>query len=291
MSIDRLKYFATVVETKNLRKAAEIVGISPGSMSKAITTLEHELGHKLLCPDGRGISITEKGLEIYRMSATVLDEYRRFQYSVAQNESKTSKIRIATFEVFSSYFMSAFLEKNFEGSEFLLLEMAPGQIEQSILDGLVDYGITYFPSPDPALDFIEIGSFKMGIFGQKKWIQKDFGDWPFAIPITELRLHSSEHNALDMWPKQAPKRLVKFSFELMETALQTTRKGLSVLHCPDFIVKLHNDEVKSSLRLEPLINPHGYGKIKLIKTFLVSKKGSVDISMEQKLAKFFRSLS
>jgi len=86
MSIDRLKYFATVVETKNLRKAAEIVGISPGSMSKAITTLEHELGHKLLCPDGRGISITEKGLEIYRMSATVLDEYRRFQYSVAQKD-------------------------------------------------------------------------------------------------------------------------------------------------------------------------------------------------------------
>ncbi|MGZ3686562.1 MAG: LysR family transcriptional regulator [Bdellovibrionota bacterium] len=44
MNIDRLRYFAAVVETRNLRKASELVGISPASMSKAISTLEGELG-------------------------------------------------------------------------------------------------------------------------------------------------------------------------------------------------------------------------------------------------------
>ena len=73
MSIDRLRYFAAVVETRNLRRAAELVGISPPSMSKAIGVLEQELGLKLLYPEGRGIGITAKGLEVYRLAASLLE--------------------------------------------------------------------------------------------------------------------------------------------------------------------------------------------------------------------------
>lgn len=289
MSIDRLKYFAAVVETRNLRKAAEIVGISAPSMSKAISVLESELGEKLLYPEGRGIGITTKGLEVYRLSHALLDEYRSFHEKISRTEYSSERIRIATFEVFSSYFISSFLSVE-ESLEILMLEMTPGQIEQSILSGTVDFGLTYIPSPHNLLEYVEIGSFKMDLYGQAKWADVEFSKWPFAVPVTELKIHSSEVESLDMWPTKAPKRYQKYQFELLETALQTSRQGLSVLHCPDFIIQLHNRQVKPEFQLHSLPHPVRYKNPKYVKAYLVRKKGIPADRLERKLAKFFRSL-
>jgi DNA-binding transcriptional LysR family regulator len=288
MSIDRLRYFAAVVETRSLRKAAELLSISPPSMSRAIKTLEEEIGGALIYQEGRGIGITPRGLEVYRLATPLLEEHHRFHQNL-KVEKKSPRLRIATFEVFSSYFISAFLDEEKE-SEILLLEMPPGKIEQSILSGTVDFGLTYIPAPDPALEYREIGSFKMGIFGRKKWEALPFSEWLFAIPTTELRIHSSDTDALDMWPKGAPKRNVKYSFELLETALQTSRKGLSVLHCPEFIVNLHNRQVKAPFQLDILPTPLGYKLQRPTKVYLVARKGTHVQRLEGKFARLMRSL-
>ncbi len=289
MSIDRLRYFVAVVETKNLRKAAELVGIAPPSMSKAIAVLEDELGFKLLFPEGREIGITAKGLDVYRLSASLLTEHRKFFERLKSATESSEPLRMATFEIFSSYFISSFLqtEKNLE---LLLLEKTPGHIEASILSGEVNVGVTYIPSPDGALEYREIGSFTQGIYGHKKWSELPFSEWPFAIPTTELRIHSSDIDSLDMWPSSAPSRIIKYKFELLETALQTARLGLSVLHCPDFIVSLQNEQVRTSHQLVKLPSPKGYKESKPTKVYLVGRKGELPDTLERKLAKFMRSL-
>lgn len=289
MSIDRIRYFSAVVETRNLRKASELMGISPPSMSKAISVLEKELGYRLIHPEGRGIGITEKGMQIYRLSTSLLEEQRLFYQRIKEGDSSSQQIRMATFEVFSSHFMSAFLlqEKDYE---FMILEHEPGRIEQSIIEGVVDVGITYLPSPDTRLDFVEIGSFVMKAYGLKKWEKIPFCDWPFAIPTTELKIHSSEINSLDMWPSSGPKREVKYYFELLETAIQTSIRGLSVLYCPDFIVKLTNENLKPTLQLVPLPMPESLTRTKSVKVYLVGRKGSLSVELERKMAKFMRSL-
>jgi DNA-binding transcriptional LysR family regulator len=290
MSIDRLRYFFAVVETRNLRRAAELVGISPPSMSKAIAVLEGELDCQLIHPEGRGIGITPKGLEVYRLSSSLLAEYRRFHQQIKEGKARSEQIRLATFEVFSTYFMANFLQKNPEISDrdVLLLEMTPGKIEQGILSGSVDLGITYLPSPEPSLEYREIGAFGMGLYGQKKWESIAFPEWPFAIPTTELRVHSSAVDSLDMWPESAPKRFVKYRFELLETALQTSRNGLSVLHCPDFIARIHNEQIKPPLHLRQLGFPSGYKSRKPTKVYLVGHKGAIPVEVERKFAKFMR---
>jgi DNA-binding transcriptional LysR family regulator len=289
MSIDRLRYFAAVVETKNLRKAAELVGISPPSMSKAISILEGELGHKLIHPDGRGIGITPKGVEIYRQSAALLEEYQQFYRRLKESSSGLTQIRMATFEVFSSHFISAFLAAE-PAYDFLMLEKTPGKIEQAILDGIADLGLTYLPAPDAALEYREVGAFQMGIFGRKRWSEVSFENWPFAVPITELKIHSSNVDSLDLWPVKAPKRNIKYRFELLETALKTSASGLSVLHCPDFIIRLHNEQAKPSHQLSELQYPAGYKPSKPVKVYLVGRKGAIDSIVERKLAKFIRAL-
>lgn len=289
MSIDRLHYFAAVVETKNLRKASELVGISAPSMSKAISVLEGELGYKLIQPEGRGISITTKGMEVYHSSIALLEEHKRFFQKITASEIKTDQIRLGTFEVFSSHFLSGFMASE-PKYEILCLEKTPGEMEQSILAGTIDYGLTYLPSPDSALDYVEVGSFEMGLYGSKKWESLEFKEWPFAIPVTEVKIHSSEFESLDMYSLQSPKRKIKYRFELLETALQSSSEGLSVIHCPDFISKLFNEKVKASYQLHRLSEPKGYKKNKIQKVYLVGKKGNVEKELERKLAKFMRSL-
>ncbi|MGZ3652130.1 MAG: LysR family transcriptional regulator [Bdellovibrionota bacterium] len=290
MNIDRLRYFAAVVETRNLRKASELVGISPASMSKAISTLEEELGLELTRPEGRGIEITAKGLEIYRSSSSLLEEFRRFQAKAAEREIPGQRLKIATFEVFSSYFLSSFLARELPDWQALVLEQTPGAMERDVLEGLVDFGLTYLPSAHPALAFQEVGSFRMHCFGRPEWAKRPFGEWEFSVPTTELRIHSLAEDSLDLWPAAAPRRRVKYEFELLETALQTAGQGLSVLHCPDFIVKLYNEQVRPGLKLEQLEAPAGYKAAKPVKVYLISKKGESPGSLEGKLAKFFRSL-
>ena len=290
MSIDRIRYFAAVVETKNLKRAAELVGISPPSMSKAMRVLEAELGCQLIHPDGRGIGITPKGMEVYQRSTALLEEYRNFFQNLKESGKTSPRIRIATFEVFSTYFISTFLGAEKDSSVFLL-EKTPGQIEQAILGGLVELGITYLPAPDPALEYIEIGSFEMGIFGLKKWQNSPFQEIPFAVPVTELRIHSSNIDTLDMWPQKAPKRKIKFELELLETSLQVARQGLCVLHCPDFIVRLHNEQIRNEFQLTRLALPDGYRKAKPTKIFLVGKKGAIPTYLERKMAKCLRGLA
>jgi DNA-binding transcriptional LysR family regulator len=62
MTIDRLRYFAAVVQTRSIRKAAQLLSITPSSLSKAITVLEAEAGFRVIRPEGRGIAIIEAGL-------------------------------------------------------------------------------------------------------------------------------------------------------------------------------------------------------------------------------------
>lgn len=292
MSIDRLRYFAAVVETRNLRKASELMGISPPSMSKAISVLEDELACKLIHPDGRGIGITSRGMEVYGLLTPLIEEYKNFNSRLREGSKSLYKLRIATFEVFSSYFMSTFLSKENELGCFLL-EMPPGKIEQSIINGIVDMGITYIPSPDPRLEYLEIGSFEMGIFGSKDWLSRPFNEWPFAVPTTELRIHSSDVESLDLWPKSGPRRNIKYEFELLETALQTSRQGLSVLHCPQFITKLHNAALKPQYQLIELAPPSGYKAPKPTKIYVTWRKDSAIAlkKIDRKLATVLRSLN
>src|SRR5690349_15727033 len=60
MEIFELRYFIAVANCENINQAALKVGVSPGSLSKAITRLEVETGVKLFAKFGRNIQLTNE---------------------------------------------------------------------------------------------------------------------------------------------------------------------------------------------------------------------------------------
>ena len=62
MEIRTLRYFLTVAKEENMTKAAEILHVTQPTLSKAIKSLEDELGKKLFIRHSFSIELTEEGM-------------------------------------------------------------------------------------------------------------------------------------------------------------------------------------------------------------------------------------
>ena len=65
MYLEQLRYFTEVIETKSMNRAAQNLYLSQSTLSTAISSLENELGVKLLKRSNQGVIATEIGEKLY----------------------------------------------------------------------------------------------------------------------------------------------------------------------------------------------------------------------------------
>jgi DNA-binding transcriptional LysR family regulator len=291
MEIDKIKHFRAVVETGHLRKAAGILGLSPGALSKSVKSLALEVGTELIRPSGRGIVVTDEGREVYHRSHRLISEYDGF-LGGGRNAERRCETRVGTFEVFSSLFMAEFLNKEIAGERVQVLEFTPGKIEEAVVSQEIDYGITYAPFPSSALDHLKVGSFRMKVYARspEKWRKIPVADWPFAVPTTRLGSNPLDLRSLDHWPELRLPRHPKYRFELLQTALETTSRGLSVIYCPEFVVKLFNKSRSADAKIKE-VSVSQLEKTRQLRIFLVKRHSEIEGAFFKKLAKFIRMTS
>lgn len=291
MDIDRIRYFSVLAELKHVRKAAELLKINPASLSRAIKVLESEVGFKLLVPDGRGIEITDKGMSFSRQSRGLLQEYLNLKSSLKEGDVKHPRVvRLGSMEVFTTYFLSKFIETAPDMQRLSTRYLTPGKMEEALKHREIDIGITYVQLPEDELRYLKVGEFQMRLFGARSMLEKKFADLPFAVPIDGVHAPGVALRSLDGWPSDQFPRRIEYEFELLETALQICRLGRAVLYCPDFVVRLHNECVQSSYRLKEFPLPAKF-KEKKLSIYLVSRKNEEESPFIRKLAKLARSFS
>ncbi len=267
------------------------MGLSPGALSKSLKILQEQLGTKLFEPSGRGIAITQIGLDVYNNSKRVLAEMDFFQEKLSGlTRSKGSQtIRIATFELFSTYVFSHLVDSFDPMFQFALVEKGPGEIEQSILSRSVDFGITTLPIPDSQLDFLKLCSFKSGIFiaGASPGTT-DVSELIFSAPITSISNNPTGQTQLDGWPQGIPRK-VGYKLELLESGLALARYKKAPIYCPKFIVNLHNRVVKSEFQLKEITPPRAFKKAPGY-VFFVKRKNDPEGHIVKKLTAQIRQL-
>ncbi len=288
METIRLKQFKTVVESGGLLKASELLGISGGGLSKSMRTLEDELGHKLFVQKGRGLELTEAGQRLYERVPEIL---KTFDSLIdLKGIAHQSALRLVSFEVFTTYFLSAVVAKSMRDRPVEIREAIPGQMETLISEGHSDLGITYLPIPQAGVEFLKSGKIRMGIYGLKgAWKGTPIKEIPFVVPITPLQGSPSGVRGLDGWPEHLFERNIQYRVEMMETAIQLCQRGAAVSFLPEFIARSVNHSAVPNLHLSELALP---AEIKPVHrdVFLIHRRGGDETKIMRELAKAIRNL-
>jgi DNA-binding transcriptional LysR family regulator len=283
MNTDLVIQFRTVFESGTIARAAEALHMTPGALSRSLKRLESELGCNLFLPSGRNIVPTKEAANFYSSSTEILKSIEDAKNNLKHIRQEKREIKIATFEVFSTHFSGWMIEHLNIDIPFTIFEATPSYIENKILDGLADIGITYIPELHPDLDHLPIADMSMGVFVSSKHKNEDL---PFAIPITELGINYLQAKTLDGWPADTYRK-IGFKFEMLETALDLASRGKCKIFCPKFIVKIENERLKEKFQLIELDE-----KIRLpkMKVFLVKKKSLKEDQVLKKINKAIRTV-
>jgi len=288
MDIDRVRYFTTFADTGSLVKASAILHISQPALSKALKTLEAEVGLRLLEADGRGLKLTDAGKRFRDECSPLLSEWMNVSKKI-RDQQTWAPSRICSFEVFTTYFLGHLL--NYVELESLELhELGPGKMEQAVADGKVDLAITYNPVPKAGVEFIEVAKIKMGVFGIDSFKSKKFADLPFVIPLMPAEGTPSKVIGLDGWPDHLYERKVKYRVTMMESALALCREGQAVAYLPEFVAHLHNKKLQPEFRLRELKQPLNEKDGKQ-SVFIIRRQGIAETALERQIAKSLRSLT
>ncbi len=290
MNFRRLEYFLTIAETGNLRQASEILHLTPPALSKAMKLLEEELGSKLWIADGRGIILTDSGKILFRKAPALINEFKSLKEHLENPNEKTQTIRIGTFEVFSTYFLTFLDTLSWQDRSLELHELLPGEIEKYLLEGAIDVGITYMPIPSPQLDFIKVASIEMGVYtrvGALKGLSQI--ELPYVVPVAPLQGVPTKVRGLDGWPEDAFERKVTHRVTLMESALELCRQGLVAGYFPAFVACEHNKRMNPDYHLERRRAPMTADcKLRKSDVFLVKRKSTAEDVVIKQLAKAIR---
>jgi DNA-binding transcriptional LysR family regulator len=208
--------------------------------------------------------------------------------SQIKGHSRKTELRIGSFEVFTTYFLGHFLSQ-INVPQFELHEFTPGRLEDAIGDGRIDIGITYHPISKPDIRFTEVTKIRMGVYGNAAFLNTELTEMPFVIPNDLIQGTPSKVMGLDGWPDHLFPRHVAFKVTMMESALELCRRGKSVAYLPDFVVRLHNSQVKKEFALKELDCPIPK-TVRQQSVFVVQANTEVETPFARPLAKALRSL-
>lgn len=287
MDIDRVRYFQVIAETGSLVKASQILNISQPALSKALRVLESEVGLQLVEAEGRGLRLTEEGRRFQSESKGLLDSWLQLPARLKAGGTPRA-LRVGTFEVFSTHFLSC-LAEFVEVDNLELYEFAPGRLEQALAEGRIDIGITYLPIPKPGVEYFEVTQIRMGLFGLNRFLNRNWEELPFVVPLSPLEGTPSKVMGLDGWPDQKYPRLTKARVTLMESALELCRQGICVGYFPEFVVRLQNLAANSRSQLVELSSPIKVRE-RLQEVFLIKRVGVSETPTYRRIARALRSL-
>ncbi len=290
MNLKRLEYFLTIAQTGSLREASEILHLTQPALSKAMKLLEEEFELNLWAANGRNIILTDAGHALLKKAPRLINDIRALKEELHKSEEKSKTIRIGTFEVFSTYFLTFLKTLHWQDRSLELHELLPGEIEKYLLEGSIDVGITYMPIPSPQLDFMKVSSIEMGVYTKKGALKNVMQeDLPFVVPVMPLQGVPTKVRGLDGWPDDAFERKVTHRVTLMESALELCRQGLVAGYFPAFVVCEHNKRMNEDYQLERRrASALSNCKLRNSDVFLVKRKSTEEDDIIKQLAKAIR---
>jgi DNA-binding transcriptional LysR family regulator len=147
---EALRIFSTAAESLNFRDAATRLGISPQVITRAVKTLEEEIGEPLFHRSTRGVRLTQFGEALALKSNQAIagiDEIFSSALSGADDELK-GIVRIATPSVLGRRFVTRGLAPVLANHPGLAVDLRLSEVRADVVDEQIDIGVRIGPLRD-----------------------------------------------------------------------------------------------------------------------------------------------
>ncbi len=145
MTIQQLKYAVTISETGSMNKAAEVLYIAQPSLTSSIQELERELGITVFNRSGRGVTLTNDGMEFIQYARQVVQQYDTLLEKYGQEGTVKKKFGVSTQHY--SFAVKSFVEMvkqfNTKEYEFAIRETMTREVIGDVATGRSEIGILY----------------------------------------------------------------------------------------------------------------------------------------------------
>lgn len=164
-----LHLFLDIAEQGSLTRAAAKTGSPQPAVSRRLARLEEECGGALFLRTGRGVTLSDLGQRIHAHVLRVFEDIDALSREVGSLKGvATGEVRLAALpSLYLAVVMPLFarLREAYPGIRLQVLESSAGQIDQWLVNGVVDIGLTYRygkkRSPDVER-IARVGSFLVG---------------------------------------------------------------------------------------------------------------------------------
>lgn len=287
METDRLHQLRVLSATESLTETASFLGMTPGALSKSMRVLSEQLGFAVYESVGRGLRLTERAKRVAARSEAILKSLESLRDEGAERAIPLERLRLGSFEVFTGKLARFYFSDFPSGSELECHELIPGEIEEALLRGKIDVGITYQPVPRSDIAYQKVLTLRMGIFGSSKFHGQKLEELPFVTPLAETASGHSRAKGLDGWDDLKFPRNIVHRVNLLETGIQLASVGHAVIFMPAFLARIFNEGMLASVRLQALEHPVP-ARMGAQDVFLVTRRGEEDSMWARRVAKLLR---
>jgi DNA-binding transcriptional LysR family regulator len=279
----RIQHFCAVVEAGSLHKAAAVLHLTAGSLSRSLKQLREDAGFELFRLDGRKLVLTPQGRDLYRHCRESIESNDQKLRQIRQARGmEHAELRLGTFELFSTHFLVDLLEDDVFDLYPTVHELIPGQIEAALAREEIDFGITTIPVTTEGIEHLPVRKIEVGIYARPgAFDQQALKDLPFATPISPLSRNALNATSIDGWDARIP-RHVKYRFEMLETALLAARQGRCVVFVPRYL----GDRPEFGLRSLPRIERQV--RLPSMMVYLVKRASQPESGIEKRLHRAIR---
>lgn len=150
MNDAQLQLIVKIADTGSFTRAGQELNMTQPAVSRAISSLEAELGVILFIRNRNGVMLTEVGKRILRIFREILKGFEKVEQEIASEKGlETGSVRIGAFPVASAYFIPKIIHsiaEKYPNIEFSILEGTIAEIKEWLENRIIDVGLLIPPA-------------------------------------------------------------------------------------------------------------------------------------------------
>ena len=247
--VTKLRALMSAVENGSFKAAAESLGCTQSAVSHMISSLEEELGFRLLRRGRSAVRLTDEGERLLGAARSLLSAEEHLRQTAASIRGlDQGTVRIGAFTAVAVHWLPPVLkefQRDYPNVEFKLLNGDYHDVNEWLSDGSVDIGFVALPCELKCETITLMEDRLLAI------LPKDsrYASYP-RFPLTECErepfislLQSSDHDARRALEAAGVKPNVRFYTKDDYAIIAMVEQGLGMSIMPELLLKGRHDEL------------------------------------------------